>query len=242
MIRFSKVHILLICFVLLLSYAASAENCVLVTDDRRMCYDCVFFDDAWPGDIRDDMERLFPALQVLHGVKVLWHPLAGNDLPHVFAVLSRDDALLLAGAQKPQGLWEGGIISDHFFKPGDDPAISMVPWQTMSGNVDSYNPTVVFGEEAFVFQGPIRASASTVTNARPMPVKTKLRTPGSRSGSGKNGTERPIWSFVQGQVRIRLWFIAERLWFPWISVPSLFRQILKPCRPCVSPTDKCKPD
>ena len=54
MIRFSKVHILLICFVLLLSYAASAENCVLVTDDRRMCYDCAFFDDAWPGDIRDD--------------------------------------------------------------------------------------------------------------------------------------------------------------------------------------------
>ena len=41
MIRFSKVHILLICFVLLLSYAASAENCVLETDDRRMCYDCV---------------------------------------------------------------------------------------------------------------------------------------------------------------------------------------------------------
>lgn len=151
MIRFSKVHILLICFVLLLSYAASAENCVLETDDRRMCYDCVFFDDAWPGDIRDDMKRLFPALQVLHGVKVLWHPLAGNDLPYVFAVLSKDDALLLAGAQKPQGLWEGGIISDHFFKPGDDPAISMVPWQTMSGNVDSYNPAVVFGEEAFVF-------------------------------------------------------------------------------------------
>ena len=61
MIRLIKVYILLISFVLLLSYTAAAENCVLETDDRRMCYDCVFFDDAWPGDIRNEMERLFPA-------------------------------------------------------------------------------------------------------------------------------------------------------------------------------------
>ncbi len=133
---------------------AAAERFDLVPDgDQRMRYEGVFFSAAWPDEIADDMAACFPGERVMSGVYYVWQPVAGGPLPIVFAACGAGEAEKLVGAWHSGGKWNTQIISDRFFRPGEDFDIVMKPGLDMEGRVRYYQPAVRYGGEWFAF-GP----------------------------------------------------------------------------------------
>ena len=147
---------LMIVLFLLLPAAVSGESPAVFTlipeAEQRMRYDCVFCENDWPEDIRDEMTARFPGARVIRGILYDWQPLAGDMLTVVFAACETDGGKILAGAWACQDEWHIQIISDRFFREDRQFDIVMKPDHNAEGLVTLYQPAVRYGGEWFVFQ------------------------------------------------------------------------------------------
>ncbi len=150
-------------FILVLVLCLSAFSCaeeaspdgtfaLVPEDDQRMSYRGVSFSDAWPESIAAGMADCFPGERVIAGLYYVWQPLAGDPLPVVFAACVSEGGEKLVGAWHDRDKWNAQIISDRFFRPGQEFGIVMKPDHNMEGRVKVYQPAVRYDGEWFVFQ------------------------------------------------------------------------------------------
>ena len=132
--------------------APLAEKRTLIPEDgSEMRYDCVFFRNAWPEGILTSMTEFFPDDAPICGVYYIWRNIAGTEIPIVFAACRAGDRMKLVGAWYFEDKWNSQVISDRFFRPGQEFDIVMKPEYTMAGLVTAYLPAVAYDGEWYAF-------------------------------------------------------------------------------------------
>ncbi len=129
-----------------------AYNRTLFTEDvPGMRYDCVFFRNTWPESILAEMTECFPDGAAIRGVYYVWRTITGAEIPIVFAACGSGDRMKLVGSWYFEDQWNSQVISDRFFRPGQEFDIVMKPEYTMAGLVTAYLPAVAYDGEWFAF-------------------------------------------------------------------------------------------
>ncbi|MBQ7182727.1 MAG: hypothetical protein IJR97_01980 [Clostridia bacterium] len=211
---------LFLAFILCLPLAAAGEGApdggaytLIPEAEQRMRYDCVSFADAWPQDIRDAMEACFPGAAPVRGIYCVWQPLAGDEMPFMFAACVTDGREALLGAWADGGTWRAQIISDRFFRPGQVYGIGMKPDHDAQGRVTLYQPAVRYDGEWFVFQ-PVRRDGfrfayyeRETSWAEDCPENTSMvvQILESRDASGRPETYFTVSSHRIGDFKYEIW-------------------------------------
>ncbi len=132
---------------------AVTESFILIPEaEQRLRYDCTYFRNDWPENIRTEMTERFKEDQVISGVYFQFGSYLINEpVPIVFAACSFNGQKKLVGAWYFKDQWSAQIISDHFFRREQEFNIVMKPDLNMAGRIISYKPAVQYNGEWFAF-------------------------------------------------------------------------------------------